>query len=281
MNSSKLIIGCLTTLGLAVAAASQAHADADRDAIAERLKPVGQVCLQGQDCGTAAAAENGDDTADTGNGIDGEAVYGRVCAACHDSGAAGAPMMDDADAWAERLDQGIETLYEHAISGIGAMPARGGDSSLSDEEVMASTNYLIESVYDGDLPEIGGDEEVEMAEAANGEGEAEVADVSDEANGNGEEDAAAEEEVAAAEEENGLDGEALYASGGCAACHDSGAAGAPIVGDDWGDRMDQDISELYANAINGIGAMPPKGGNTSLSDEEVEAIVDYMVAASE
>ncbi|APX94745.1 cytochrome c5 family protein [Halomonas sp. 1513] len=274
MNSSKLIIGCLTTLGLAVAAASQAHADADRDAIAERLKPVGQVCLQGQDCGTAAAAENGDEAADNGNGLDGGAIYGRVCAACHDSGAAGAPMMDDADAWADRLDQGIETLYENAINGIGAMPARGGDSSLSDEEVMASTNYLIESVYDGDLPEIGGDDEAEMAEESNGEEEADVA-------ANGEEEAAVEEEVAATEEENGLDGEALYASGGCAACHDSGAAGAPIVGDDWGERMDQDISELYANAINGIGAMPPKGGNRSLSDEEVEAIVDYMVAESE
>ena len=274
MNSSKLIIGCLTTLGLAVAAASQAHAEADRDAISERLRPVGQVCLQGQDCGTAAAAENGDAAADNGGGIDGEAIYGRVCAACHDSGAAGAPMMGDADAWADRLDQGIETLYDHAINGIGAMPARGGDSSLSDEEVMASTNYLIESVYDGDLPEIGGDDEAEMADAANGEEETDVA-------ANGEEDAAAEEEVAATEEENGLDGEALYASGGCAACHASGAAGAPILGDDWGDRLDQDMETLYDHAINGIGAMPPKGGNTSLSDEEVEAIVDFMVAESE
>ncbi|WP_229359012.1 c-type cytochrome [Halomonas salipaludis] len=264
MNSSKLIIGCLTTLGLAVAAASQAHAEADRDAIAERLRPVGQVCLQGQDCGTAAAAESGDAAAESGNGIDGETIYGRVCAACHDSGAAGAPMMGDADAWADRIDQGIETLYDHAINGIGAMPPKGGNPNLSDEEVMASTNYLVESVYDGDLPEIGGDDEAEMADAANGEEEAVV-----------------EEDVAATEEENGLDGEALYASGGCAACHASGAAGAPILGEDWGERLDQDMETLYDHAINGIGAMPPKGGNTSLSDEEVGAIVDFMVAESE
>nr|WP_240457798.1 c-type cytochrome [Halomonas socia] len=272
MNSSKLIIGCLTTLGLAVAAASQAHAEADHDAIAERLRPVGQVCLQGQDCGTAAAAESGDAAAENGNGIDGEAIYGRVCAACHDSGAAGAPMMDDADAWADRIDQGIETLYDHAINGIGAMPPKGGNPNLSDEEVMASTNYLVESVYDGDLPEIGGDDEAEMAEEANGD-EAEVAEASDEA--------AAEDEAAASDDDNGLDGEALYASGGCAACHASGAAGAPILGEDWGDRLDQDMETLYDHAINGIGAMPPKGGNTSLSDEEVEAIVDFMVAESE
>ncbi|HSP30733.1 MAG TPA: c-type cytochrome, partial [Halomonas sp.] len=99
-------------------------------------------------------------------------------------------------------------------------------------------------------------------------------------------DAASEEEAAASEEESGgsdLDGAALYASSGCAACHDSGVAGAPAIGDAdaWAERLEKGSDELYASAINGIGAMPAKGGNPNLSDEEVMAIVDHMVAEVE
>lgn len=276
MKSSKLIMGCLATLGLAIAAASSAQADADYDAIAERIKPVGQVCLQGDDCGTSLA--DSAPAADSGGGIDGEGIYGRVCAACHESGAAGAPIRGSEDDWASRIDQGIETLYTHSIEGFGAMPARGGNPNLSDEEVMAATNHLLDPVMD-DLPEIGGangEEEAANGEddAANGD-EAEVAEASDDANGNGDD--------AAADGGNGLDGEALYASGGCVACHGSGVAGAPALGDAdaWSERIEKGIDELYANSINGIGAMPPKGGNMSLDDEEVQAIVDYMIAEAE
>lgn len=276
MNSSKLIFGCMTTLGLAIAAASNAQADADRDAIAERLKPVGQVCLQGQDCGTSpdAAASSGD-TADAGNGeIDGEAIYSRVCFACHDNGVAGAPTRGDAASWGDRLDKELEELYASSINGLGAMPPRGGAPNLSDEEVMTATNYLLEPVYEGELPEVGGANG--EAEAANGD-EAEVADAGDAANGNGENG----EDVAA--NGNGYDGAALYSSGGCATCHDIGLIGAPSLGDSaaWAERLDKGIDELYASSINGIGAMPPKGGNVSLDDDEVRAIVDYMVAEAE
>jgi len=74
------------------------------------------------------------------------------------------------------------------------------------------------------------------------------------------------------------DGEAVYNSA-CMACHMTGAAGAPIMGDTgaWAPRLEKGIDELYANSINGIGAMPPKGGFTNLSDEEVNAAVDYML----
>ncbi|NPA51170.1 MAG: c-type cytochrome [Epsilonproteobacteria bacterium] len=68
----------------------------------------------------------------------------------------------------------------------------------------------------------------------------------------------------------------------CAACHDSGAASAPVVGNkgDWADRIKQGKKVLYEHAIKGFNGMPPKGGNMSLSDEEVRAIVDYMISKS-
>lgn len=77
------------------------------------------------------------------------------------------------------------------------------------------------------------------------------------------------------------DGEMIYQRV-CAACHDSGAAGAPrLAAEDWGDRLDKDTSELVDSAINGLGAMPPKGGRQDLSDEQVEASVQYMLDAIE
>ncbi|ADV45632.1 c-type cytochrome [Nitratifractor salsuginis] len=68
----------------------------------------------------------------------------------------------------------------------------------------------------------------------------------------------------------------------CAGCHDSGAAGAPVVGnkDDWASRIKEGEKTLYEHAIKGFNGMPPKGGNMSLSDDQVKAIVDYMVKHS-
>jgi len=68
----------------------------------------------------------------------------------------------------------------------------------------------------------------------------------------------------------------------CTACHTPGVAGAPKLGDkkDWAPHLAHGVDVLYATAIKGKGAMPPKGGNTALSDAEVKAAVDYMVAAA-
>jgi cytochrome c5 len=68
----------------------------------------------------------------------------------------------------------------------------------------------------------------------------------------------------------------------CSACHATGVAGAPKVGDKgaWAPRVAQGANALHANAVKGKGAMPPKGGNPALSDADVAAAVDYMVAAS-
>jgi cytochrome c5 len=65
----------------------------------------------------------------------------------------------------------------------------------------------------------------------------------------------------------------------CQACHMTGAAGAPVVGNKaaWAPRIAKGKEALYNSALNGKNAMPPRGGNPALSDAEVKAAVDYMV----
>jgi sulfur-oxidizing protein SoxX len=69
----------------------------------------------------------------------------------------------------------------------------------------------------------------------------------------------------------------------CAMCHATGVAAAPILGkkDDWSERAKKDTAELYNSVINGLGAMPAKGGQVQLSDADVSAAVDYMLEALE
>ena len=68
----------------------------------------------------------------------------------------------------------------------------------------------------------------------------------------------------------------------CAACHGSGVAGAPKLGDKlaWAPRIKAGNAILYNNSLKGKNAMPAKGGNTSLADADVKAVVDYMVSQS-
>jgi cytochrome c5 len=79
---------------------------------------------------------------------DGQKVYQSVCAMCHRTGVAGAPKLGDVAAWEGRIAQGIDVLYERSIKGFkgdkGTMPARGGRASLSDAEVKAAVDYIVE-----------------------------------------------------------------------------------------------------------------------------------------
>ncbi len=108
-------------------------------AIAERIQPVGSVCVEGEDCGTAAAA--GEEVASGPRS--GEQVYNSACAACHATGAAGAPKTGDAGAWASRIAQGNATLVKHAIEGINAMPPKGMCMDCSDDEIKAAVEYMV------------------------------------------------------------------------------------------------------------------------------------------
>lgn len=82
--------------------------------------------------------------ADGGKGQD---TFKKVCAMCHQTGAAGAPILGDKADWGPRIAQGKDTLYKHALEGFtgakGAMPARGGSPALSDEDVKATVDYMV------------------------------------------------------------------------------------------------------------------------------------------
>ena len=77
------------------------------------------------------------------------------------------------------------------------------------------------------------------------------------------------------------DGKKVF-EGGCIACHGAGVAGAPKFGDKaaWAPRIKTGMDTLYNAALHGMGIMPAKGGNPALSDADVKAAVDYMVAAA-
>ncbi len=79
---------------------------------------------------------------------DGAAVYNSGCMACHNSGVAGSPKIGDKDAWADRIAQGMDLLYEHAIVGFqgkaGYMPPKGGFAHLSDDDVKLAVDYMVE-----------------------------------------------------------------------------------------------------------------------------------------
>lgn len=94
--------------------------------------------------------------------------------------------------------------------------------------------------------------------------------------------AAAAPTAAPSAEGNLLNGERAYKNT-CAMCHGTGAGGAPALKKaDWEPRLAQGKETLYGHALNGFtgssGVMPPKGGNSSLKDEDVKAAVDYMVS---
>ena len=104
----------------------------------DRIKPVAMVVTDPaalvQKTETAARAPMG-----------GEEIVGKVCGACHQAGVLGAPKIGDAAAWKARIDAqgGFDAIVEGAINGINQMPARGGDPSLSDEEVHEAVEYML------------------------------------------------------------------------------------------------------------------------------------------
>lgn len=103
-----------------------------KDEIAERIKPVGQLYLEGAE--PEEAADTGPKTP--------EQVYNTSCSACHGAGVMGAPKMGDAGAWAPRIAQGMDVLVEHAIKGFNAMPPKGGCMACSDDEIKATVEYM-------------------------------------------------------------------------------------------------------------------------------------------
>ena len=101
----------------------------------ELIAPVGQV---NTDASAAAAS-----APVAGGAFDAASEYTGKCAACHATGAAGAPKVGDKAAWKARIEAGQDALYNNAINGKGAMPAKGGHASLSDDDVKAIVDHMV------------------------------------------------------------------------------------------------------------------------------------------
>ena len=225
----------------------------------------------------------------------GEAVFNAVCTSCHSAGVLGAPKIDDKAAWEPRTAQGLDGLMKNAINGIRSMPARGGDPTLTDEEVQNAIIYMTgkagidlssqakAAAPAGDAKQAAPAAEAKPAEAAPAQAAAPAeAKPTEAAPAPAAETApvaqAAPAQAAAAPEAASANGEKTYKAT-CFACHDVGVAGAPKLGDKaaWEPRIAAGKDALYHSSLNGKNAMPAKGGNAALSDADVKAAVDYMV----
>jgi len=112
--------------------------------VAERIKPVGQVAISGED---NSALEEKVAAPVALRDLPGEQVYNSTCVACHGSGLAGAPKFGDKALWAPRIAQGTDTLHKHALEGFtgktGTMPAKGGLTDVTDKSILAAVDYMV------------------------------------------------------------------------------------------------------------------------------------------
>lgn len=119
-----------------------------QEQVLSRIAPVGQVALPIAE--SAAAVEPATEPAaqPVPESMSGPQVYNSACLACHGAGIGGAPKIGDPDAWAPRLAQGTSVLADHVINGYqgeaGYMPPKGGRIDLSDEEILAALDYMVE-----------------------------------------------------------------------------------------------------------------------------------------
>ena len=237
-----VLIVHMVTGGLRVDKSSNAMSE---EAIAARIKPVGEVVLADKSAGGERS---------------GEQVVKEVCQTCHAAGLLNAPKVGDPAAWKPRLAQGEKTLITHAINGIRTMPAKGGNPSLSDAEVARAVVWMANQ-SGAKFKEPPAPPAPDATTAASGASPA-----------------SSPTTAAPAATAAKPDGAHVYTVV-CAMCHAAGLAGAPKYADKaaWKPRIAQGLPTLYEHAVKGIRAMPPKGGSASLSDAEVDAAVDYMV----
>ena len=278
------VIGLLSQLFTSTG--RDAHEDEQR--VLERIKPVGTVVM------AEASAPHGS--------LSGEKVFAQVCKTCHETGLAGAPKAGDKAAWGPRIAEGEKTLVQHAIGGYqgktGVMPPKGGSTDLTDDEVHRAVVYL------ANLAGAGWKEPAPTATAAAAPATAPAATAQASNATTATAPAAAASATAAAPaatataasataappstasatttaSAGAANGKAVYDET-CHVCHATGLAGSPKFGDKaaWTPRIATGIDALHKAAINGLNAMPPRGGNASLSDAQVKAAVDYMVSAA-
>ena len=258
----------------------------DEQHVLERIKPVGTVVL----------AEAG---AASGN-LSGQQVFAQVCKTCHETGLAGAPKAGDKAAWAPRIAEGEKTLVQHAIAGYqgktGVMPPKGGNPELTDDEVHRAVVYLADqagatwkepaptqtaSAAAAPAAPAAAAPAAPPAPAAAAPAATTAATATATAAPSSAPSAPAAAPAATATASDAGEGKTVY-NATCHVCHATGLAGSPKFGDKaaWAPRIATGMDKLYNAALHGLNAMPPKGGNASLSDAQVKAAVDYMVSAA-
>jgi cytochrome c5 len=122
-----------------------------QSAIVERIRPLGRVVLIGDTALAAAAAPAAAAATPVAAPLSGAQVYNEICQLCHTApGIGGAPVLGDAAAWAPRIAQDQAVLEDHVLNGYqgqaGFMPPKGGRMDLSDDEVLAAMNFMLEAV---------------------------------------------------------------------------------------------------------------------------------------
>jgi cytochrome c5 len=226
----------------------------------KRLKPVGEVVV----------AEG----SDVPGQQSGKQVVDAVCAACHATGALNAPKIGDQAAWGPLIKKdGQEHLVEMAIKGIRQMPPKGGNPQLTNDEVARAVVFMANQAgANWKEPPVQAAAATPVAAAAGAAMAAMPAPAAAGATGGA---------PAGAAQSGGGNGKTAYEAN-CVACHATGVAGAPKIGDKaaWAPRLKQGMDTLHQSALKGKGAMPPKGGNMGLSDADVTAAVDYLAGQS-
>ncbi len=272
----------------------------------------------------------------------GKEIYDTVCATCHKTGVLDAPKLGTASDWQSRLAGGFDAMVTSGTVGLGAMPPKGGDASLTDMEMKKVVAYILKE-SGLDAPDLSAASEDSNSAAAAPAATTTVAPVAAIATAPSVTAPAITETVthaassattavtataaaatavvtgAASSAINAITGQApktavapvatpapvssapvatapkvAVASGNldkgksiyktaCFACHDSGVAGAPKLGDKpaWVSRIASGMDTMVQIALTGKGGMPPKGGRLDLSTEDIQAAVAFMAAEAQ
>src|SRR6202158_134492 len=166
----------------------------------------------------------------------GKEVVESLCVSCHASGASGAPKIGDKKAWSKLAARGLSGLSKSALKGIRDMPPHGGNPNLTDTEIERAITYMV-----------------------------------NQSGGHWAEPVSRTTRVVE------RTGEQIV-SVRCSQCHRTGVNGAPKIGvkADWIPRLKPGLDVVVRSAINGHGAMPPRGGMANLTDAEIRSAIVYM-----